>query len=265
MHFPPRVARISTCPFIQELRSDLQTIQREQQRESMDRTASTSGNYNPTNSNSRSTNNAVEASPNERSQLTRAMTKQEAEQETKDIELAQLLEMMVDWKPIIPDEVIDYYLQKSGFETDDLRVFVLHSSTHPLSLSPFPTALTRLPSYPSYRKLTRIRHIQEKIIVPRSATLRLFNLRRRFPVRPHEDDSCSWSHCERKGDGFRKRQSRSFPFFSPTFAQLPSAPPLYAGAQSKTITVARRMKADDLFERRTRRRRFSRRRTSVLR
>lgn len=83
----------------------------------------------------------------------RPKTKKELEQDSKDLELAHLLEMMDEYKPIvrerpqelsplspsshlteplirlcthtqIPDEVTDYYLQKSGFETDDVRVYV---------------------------------------------------------------------------------------------------------------------------------------------
>ncbi|GAA5906220.1 hypothetical protein JCM6882_006079 [Rhodosporidiobolus microsporus] len=46
----------------------------------------------------------------------------DVEQERKDQELAQLLEMMDDYKPIIPDEVTDYYLQRAGFDTNDVRV-----------------------------------------------------------------------------------------------------------------------------------------------
>lgn len=39
-----------------------------------------------------------------------------------DAQLAQLLEHMDDYKPIIPDEVTDYYLQRAGFDTNDVRV-----------------------------------------------------------------------------------------------------------------------------------------------
>ncbi|KAK4048851.1 hypothetical protein OIO90_005659 [Microbotryomycetes sp. JL221] len=46
----------------------------------------------------------------------------ELEQDKKDLELTQLLQQMDDWKPIIPDEVTDFYLQRAGFETDDVRV-----------------------------------------------------------------------------------------------------------------------------------------------
>ncbi|GAA5870857.1 hypothetical protein JCM8547_001725 [Rhodosporidiobolus lusitaniae] len=46
----------------------------------------------------------------------------DAEQERKDHELSQLLDLMDDYKPIIPDEVTDYYLQRAGFDTNDVRV-----------------------------------------------------------------------------------------------------------------------------------------------
>lgn len=49
-------------------------------------------------------------------------TQKELEQEKKDLELAELLDMMDEWKPIIPDEVTDYYLQRAGFDTSDVRV-----------------------------------------------------------------------------------------------------------------------------------------------
>ncbi|KAM0750638.1 hypothetical protein T439DRAFT_325695 [Meredithblackwellia eburnea MCA 4105] len=49
-------------------------------------------------------------------------TTKELEQDRNDLQLAELLDSMDDWRPIIPDEVTDYYLQKSGFETDDVRV-----------------------------------------------------------------------------------------------------------------------------------------------
>ncbi|KAL3231614.1 hypothetical protein RNJ44_00149 [Nakaseomyces bracarensis] len=40
----------------------------------------------------------------------------------KDKTLAEVLELMQDNPPIIPDAVIDYYLTKNGFECGDLRV-----------------------------------------------------------------------------------------------------------------------------------------------
>ncbi|SCZ87790.1 BZ3500_MvSof-1268-A1-R1_Chr2-3g05258 [Microbotryum saponariae] len=49
-------------------------------------------------------------------------TAKERAQDQRDVQLAELLEMMDEWQPIIPDEVTDYFLQKNGFETDDPRV-----------------------------------------------------------------------------------------------------------------------------------------------
>ncbi|GAA5999559.1 Taf10p [Rhodotorula paludigena] len=46
----------------------------------------------------------------------------EMEHEQSDLELSQLLELMDDYKPIIPDEVTDFYLQRAGFDTHDVRV-----------------------------------------------------------------------------------------------------------------------------------------------
>ncbi|KAK4049533.1 hypothetical protein OIV83_004030 [Microbotryomycetes sp. JL201] len=52
----------------------------------------------------------------------RQKSKKEIEQDKRDLELSQLLESMDEWKPVIPDEVTDFYLQRAGFETDDVRV-----------------------------------------------------------------------------------------------------------------------------------------------
>lgn len=77
-------------------------------------------------------------------------SKKEQKQEQRDLELSQLLEQMDEYNPIaslslapplspslvanfpvpvlqIPDEVTDYYLQRSGFDTNDVRVSVLSS------------------------------------------------------------------------------------------------------------------------------------------
>lgn len=40
----------------------------------------------------------------------------------KDQELAQFLLKMDDYKPVIPDEVAAYYLQRVGFECTDVRI-----------------------------------------------------------------------------------------------------------------------------------------------
>ncbi|GAA5899421.1 hypothetical protein JCM5296_002289 [Sporobolomyces johnsonii] len=49
-------------------------------------------------------------------------SKKHLDQERRDLELAELLDMMDDYKPIIPDEVTDFYLQRAGFDTNDVRV-----------------------------------------------------------------------------------------------------------------------------------------------
>ncbi|BGP41443.1 hypothetical protein JCM10449v2_005424 [Rhodotorula kratochvilovae] len=48
--------------------------------------------------------------------------RRDAAQDRKDAELSQLLDLMDDYKPVIPDEVTDYYLQRAGFDTSDVRV-----------------------------------------------------------------------------------------------------------------------------------------------
>ncbi|GAA5960839.1 hypothetical protein JCM3765_000835 [Sporobolomyces pararoseus] len=76
--------------------------------------ASTSQLQRSTSTNSHSPANAAPSDPNK--------SKKELEQDQRDLELAQLLEQMDEYKPIIPDEVTDYYLQRSGFDTNDVRV-----------------------------------------------------------------------------------------------------------------------------------------------
>ncbi|KAI8913101.1 putative TAF10-TFIID and SAGA subunit, partial [Powellomyces hirtus] len=49
-------------------------------------------------------------------------TRQERDTIKKDRSLAELLLMMDEYKPVIPDAVTDYYLSRSGFECDDVRV-----------------------------------------------------------------------------------------------------------------------------------------------
>ncbi|GAA5987560.1 hypothetical protein JCM10908_002008 [Rhodotorula pacifica] len=48
--------------------------------------------------------------------------RQQREHDSNDGQLAQLLDAIDDYKPIIPDEVTDYYLQRAGFDTNDVRV-----------------------------------------------------------------------------------------------------------------------------------------------
>ncbi|MBW0573673.1 hypothetical protein O181_113388 [Austropuccinia psidii MF-1] len=54
--------------------------------------------------------------------LANGMSVKEHEMHQKDQELAQLLLKMDEYKPVIPDEVAAYYLQKVGFECNDIRV-----------------------------------------------------------------------------------------------------------------------------------------------
>ncbi|EGG10106.1 uncharacterized protein MELLADRAFT_71051 [Melampsora larici-populina 98AG31] len=50
------------------------------------------------------------------------MSLKEQEMHQKDQELAQFLLKMDDYKPVIPDEVAAYYLQRVGFECTDVRI-----------------------------------------------------------------------------------------------------------------------------------------------
>ncbi|GLB41966.1 putative functions as a component of the DNA-binding general transcription factor complex TFIID and the transcription regulatory histone acetylation (HAT) complexes SAGA and SLIK [Lyophyllum shimeji] len=49
-------------------------------------------------------------------------TRQEAEEARKDRTLAEFLLMLDDYEPLIPNEVTDYYLQRVGFECEDVRL-----------------------------------------------------------------------------------------------------------------------------------------------
>ncbi|KAI8824549.1 transcription initiation factor IID TAF10 subunit [Fimicolochytrium jonesii] len=48
--------------------------------------------------------------------------RQDKETMRKDRSLAELLMMMDEYKPILPDSVTDYYMTRSGFECEDTRV-----------------------------------------------------------------------------------------------------------------------------------------------
>ncbi|KAI0091692.1 transcription initiation factor TFIID 23-30kDa subunit-domain-containing protein [Irpex rosettiformis] len=48
--------------------------------------------------------------------------KQSAEVTRKDRTLAEFLLMLDDYEPLIPNEVTDYYLQRVGFECEDVRL-----------------------------------------------------------------------------------------------------------------------------------------------
>jgi len=49
-------------------------------------------------------------------------SRQTAEEARKDRTLAEFLLMLDDYEPLIPNEVTDYYLQRVGFECDDVRL-----------------------------------------------------------------------------------------------------------------------------------------------
>lgn len=64
------------------------------------------------------TDPSLEAHENRR----RALLKRQDEDQRKDRTLAELLRMLDSYTPVIPDEVTDYYLQRSGFESGDARL-----------------------------------------------------------------------------------------------------------------------------------------------
>ncbi|THU99160.1 transcription initiation factor IID, TAF10 subunit [Dendrothele bispora CBS 962.96] len=49
-------------------------------------------------------------------------SRQAAEDARKDRTLAEFLLMLDEYEPLIPNEVTDYYLQKVGFECEDVRL-----------------------------------------------------------------------------------------------------------------------------------------------
>ncbi|EIW79262.1 transcription initiation factor IID TAF10 subunit [Coniophora puteana RWD-64-598 SS2] len=51
-----------------------------------------------------------------------SQTRQAAEDARKDRTLAEFLVMLDDYEPLIPNEVTDYYLQRVGFECEDVRL-----------------------------------------------------------------------------------------------------------------------------------------------
>ncbi|TFK51725.1 transcription initiation factor IID TAF10 subunit, partial [Heliocybe sulcata] len=49
-------------------------------------------------------------------------SRQAAEEARKDRTLAEFLLMLDDYEPLVPNEVTDYYLQRVGFECEDVRL-----------------------------------------------------------------------------------------------------------------------------------------------
>jgi len=50
------------------------------------------------------------------------LSRREEEEKRKDRTLAEFLSMLDGYRPLIPDEVTDHYLEKVGFECEDLRL-----------------------------------------------------------------------------------------------------------------------------------------------
>ncbi|KAH7890745.1 transcription initiation factor TFIID 23-30kDa subunit-domain-containing protein [Phlebopus sp. FC_14] len=53
---------------------------------------------------------------------TQPQSRQAAEEARRDRTLAEFLVMLDDYEPLIPNEVTDYYLQRVGFECEDVRL-----------------------------------------------------------------------------------------------------------------------------------------------
>jgi len=62
------------------------------------------------------------AEPSTSSGATQPRQGQTTEEARKDRTLAEFLLMLDDYEPLIPNEVTDYYLQRVGFECEDVRL-----------------------------------------------------------------------------------------------------------------------------------------------
>ncbi|KAG2364128.1 transcription initiation factor TFIID 23-30kDa subunit-domain-containing protein [Suillus spraguei] len=56
------------------------------------------------------------------SSASQPQSRQAAEEARKDRTLAEFLVMLDEYEPLIPNEVTDYYLQRVGFECEDVRL-----------------------------------------------------------------------------------------------------------------------------------------------
>ncbi|KAF8159718.1 transcription initiation factor TFIID 23-30kDa subunit-domain-containing protein [Crassisporium funariophilum] len=66
--------------------------------------------------------NAATASSSSSTQPPATQSRQAAEEARKDRTLADFMLMLDEYEPLIPNEVTDYYLQRVGFECDDVRL-----------------------------------------------------------------------------------------------------------------------------------------------
>ncbi|KAF9786276.1 transcription initiation factor TFIID 23-30kDa subunit-domain-containing protein [Thelephora terrestris] len=73
----------------------------------------------PSNPQTQPTSNAESSTSSGSTQLRPGQNTEEAR---KDRTLAEFLLMLDDYEPLIPNEVTDYYLQRVGFECDDVRL-----------------------------------------------------------------------------------------------------------------------------------------------
>jgi transcription initiation factor TFIID subunit 10 len=55
-------------------------------------------------------------------QEAKVSVKRDEEELDRDLSLIELMQHIENYTPILPDAVMDYYLAKSGFETDDIRI-----------------------------------------------------------------------------------------------------------------------------------------------
>ncbi|KAF8845151.1 transcription initiation factor IID, TAF10 subunit [Paxillus ammoniavirescens] len=67
-----------------------------------------------------SSNTATSAAPT--TAPSQPQTRQAAEEARKDRTLAEFLLMLDEYEPLIPNEVTDYYLQRVGFDCEDVRL-----------------------------------------------------------------------------------------------------------------------------------------------
>ncbi|KAL1746784.1 transcription initiation factor TFIID 23-30kDa subunit-domain-containing protein [Schizophyllum fasciatum] len=73
--------------------------------------------HQPTTANAAATTSAPAGSS-----ATAGSSRQQAEEARKDRTLAEFMLMLDDYEPLIPNEVTDYYLQRVGFECEDVRL-----------------------------------------------------------------------------------------------------------------------------------------------
>ncbi|KAH6916234.1 transcription initiation factor TFIID 23-30kDa subunit-domain-containing protein [Coprinopsis sp. MPI-PUGE-AT-0042] len=84
--------------------------------------ASTPTGYLPELTQSQSVASTSTAAPTTGTGTSQQPSRQALEDARKDRTLAEFMLMLDDYEPLIPNEVTDYYLQKVGFECEDVRL-----------------------------------------------------------------------------------------------------------------------------------------------